>query len=156
MRYVGYMDSPMGLVEIIANEQAIVAVEFVEWAVEEVVENAVVKEGKRQLAQYFEGKRTTFELPLELEGTVFRMKVWAALQQVPYGAHVSYQDIATAIGQPTAARAIGQANHHNPIAIIVPCHRVVGKNGSLVGYAGGLERKAKLLQMEKDFTKQAK
>ena len=97
---------------------------------------------------YFEGDLKTFALPLQLEGTDFQIEVWHALQEIPYGKTVSYADIAKRIGRPKAVRAVGAANGQNPIAIIVPCHRVIGSNGSLTGYGGGLKNKEALLALE--------
>jgi methylated-DNA-[protein]-cysteine S-methyltransferase len=105
-------------------------------------------EARRQLAEYFAGTRTTFDLSLSPKGTRFQLRVWDALRQIPYAATASYGEVATAIGQPSASRAVGLANGRNPIAIIVPCHRVIGANGSLVGYGGGLDRKRYLLELE--------
>jgi methylated-DNA-[protein]-cysteine S-methyltransferase len=102
-----------------------------------------------QLHEYFAGRRTQFELPIALNGTAFQRRVWAALQTIPYGRTVSYGELAAQIGQPGASRAVGMANGRNPIGIIVPCHRVVGSNGSLTGYGGGLQRKAQLLALER-------
>lgn len=101
-----------------------------------------------QLAEYFVRKRTEFELPLHLQGPAFQRQVWAALREIPYGKTVSYGDLAASIGAPDAARAVGAANGANPIAIIVPCHRVIGADGSLVGFGGGLPRKRLLLDLE--------
>ena len=101
-----------------------------------------------QLDQYFAGRRRTFELPLAPRGTAFRKLVWKALQAIPYGETATYGEIARAIGQPHASRAIGSANHHNPLAIVIPCHRVIGADGSLTGYGGGLPRKRLLLDLE--------
>jgi methylated-DNA-[protein]-cysteine S-methyltransferase len=101
-----------------------------------------------QLEEYFAGARTTFELPLEPEGSAFQKKVWAALRRIPFGETATYGQIARAIGKPAASRAIGGANHRNPIAIIVPCHRVIGADGSMTGYGGGLRRKRLLLELE--------
>jgi methylated-DNA-[protein]-cysteine S-methyltransferase len=102
----------------------------------------------QQLSEYFEGKRTSFDIPLDVDGTPFQKAVWSELLRIPYGETRSYGDIAKAIGRPGAARAVGMANHDNPIAVVIPCHRVVGKNGSLTGYAGGLHLKAQLLSIE--------
>lgn len=101
-----------------------------------------------QLEEYFAGKRTTFDLPLHLPGTEFQKSVWAALQQIPYGETTTYSDIANRINRPAARRAVGAANGRNPICICVPCHRVIGSNGQLVGYSGGLPHKKWLLDME--------
>ncbi len=102
-----------------------------------------------QLAGYFDGTRTSFDLPLAPNGTAFQVRVWTALQSVPFGATISYGQLADRIGRPSAARAVGMANGRNPISIIVPCHRVVGSDGSLTGYGGGLERKRYLLALER-------
>jgi methylated-DNA-[protein]-cysteine S-methyltransferase len=103
---------------------------------------------KRQLEEYFAGERTTFEVKLAAEGAPFEREVWHALEEIPFGETVSYGEIARRVGQPTAARAVGTANGRNPIAVIVPCHRVIGADGSLTGYGGGLERKRLLLELE--------
>ncbi len=104
---------------------------------------------RRQLREYFAGERTTFDaLPLVLDGAPFERQVWRALQEIPYGETASYGEIARRVGQPGAARAVGLANGRNPIGVIVPCHRVIGANGDLVGYGGGLERKRLLLELE--------
>lgn len=102
----------------------------------------------RQLAEYFRGERTTFDLPLAPRGTPFQREVWAALRNIPYGRTESYGAVARRIGRPKAIRAVGAANGRNPIAIIVPCHRVIGSDGRLVGFGGGLERKRTLLDLE--------
>lgn len=107
------------------------------------------REVDKQMGEYFEGKRKAFELPLRPEGTDFQKKVWNALLEIPFGETRSYQDIANAVGSPKACRAVGMANHQNPIIIVIPCHRVIGKNGKLVGYGGGLSMKEKLLLLEK-------
>jgi methylated-DNA-[protein]-cysteine S-methyltransferase len=103
----------------------------------------------RQLAEYFAGGRTRFDLPLALAGTEFQRTVWAALREIPYGETVSYGELADRLGRPTASRAVGLANGKNPVGIIVPCHRVVGANGDLTGYGGGLDRKRFLLDFER-------
>lgn len=103
---------------------------------------------RRQFDEYFRQERRTFSLPLCLPGTPFRQRVWQALQRVPYGGRMSYRMLAEAVGNARAARAVAQACHYNPVAIVVPCHRIVGSDGSLVGYAGGLERKRRLLSLE--------
>lgn len=102
----------------------------------------------KQLDEYFDGNRKEFELPLDLQGTEFCKKVWVNLLEIPYGETRSYEDIAIAVGNPKGMRAVGMANHKNPIMIVVPCHRVIGKDGSLAGYAGGLNIKKKLLNIE--------
>ena len=107
------------------------------------------REVDKQMKEYFEGERKEFDLPLRPEGTDFQKKVWNALLEIPFGETRSYQDIANAVGSPKACRAVGMANHQNPIIIVIPCHRVIGKNGKLVGYGGGLSMKEKLLLLEK-------
>ena len=108
----------------------------------------ILEQCKVELAEYFEGYRATFTVPVDPQGTVFQQSVWKALQHVPYGKTASYSDIATAIQNPKAVRAVGRANNQNPVSIIIPCHRIIGKDGSLVGYGGGLDKKQRLLQLE--------
>ena len=112
-------------------------------------ETELILRCKKQLEEYFAGKRKTFDLPLAPKGTAFQQRVWKALQESPYGETRTYGEIAAAVGNPKAARAVGMANNRNPIGIIVPCHRVVGANGKLVGYAGGMEKKEWLLELER-------
>jgi methylated-DNA-[protein]-cysteine S-methyltransferase len=102
-----------------------------------------------QLTEYFAGQRQRFELPLAPEGTPFQQRVWRELQDIPYGVTISYGQLAARIGQPTASRAVGLANGSNPLAIVIPCHRVIGANGTLTGYGGGLPIKARLLALER-------
>jgi methylated-DNA-[protein]-cysteine S-methyltransferase len=105
-----------------------------------------------QLDAYFDGDLTEFTVDLRLDGTEFQRRVWAGLLEIPYGETISYGELATRIGQPTASRAVGLANGRNPVGIIVPCHRVIGANGSLTGYGGGLDRKRTLLDLERART----
>ncbi len=147
------MDSPMGPVTVVTTRKGLAAVHFGKSipsgiAVDESGNSEVVK----QLSEYFDGRRTTFELPLDVKGTEFQQAVWNQLLQIPYGETRSYGAIAKAVGKPSAARAVGMANHNNPIAIVIPCHRVVGQNGSLTGYAGGLHLKEQLLSIERRGT----
>ncbi len=111
-------------------------------------ETFLLKKVKDQLLKYLAGKKKTFDLPLDFRGTPFQKKVWGALSRIPYAQTRSYQDIAEAIGNPKATRAVGMANNRNPLPILVPCHRVIGKDGSMVGYGGGLSLKKKLLSLE--------
>jgi methylated-DNA-[protein]-cysteine S-methyltransferase len=111
-------------------------------------DDALLEPARRQLTEYFAGERRDFELPLRPEGAPFQLRVWDKLKAIPYGETVSYGEIARELGNPTASRAVGAANGRNPIAIIVPCHRVIGSTGSLTGYAGGLECKRALLDLE--------
>lgn len=110
--------------------------------------NDAFREARRQLQAYFDGDLTRFRLPLAPQGSEFQRRVWEALMEIPYGETRSYADIARRIGQPTAVRAVGAANGRNPLPIIVPCHRVIGSDGKLVGFGGGLPAKAKLLELE--------
>jgi len=114
-------------------------------------ETPLIKNAAKQLEEYFDGKRQTFDLPLTFHGTTFKVNVWETLQTIPYGKTCSYGEIAAMIEKPKAYRAVGMANHTNQIAIIVPCHRVIGHDGSLTGYAGGLELKQKLLELEQKY-----
>ena len=111
--------------------------------------NPVVQQTIKELEEYFAGNRKVFTVPLDLRGTEFQKKVWEALREIPYGETRSYKEIAEKIGNPKASRAVGMANHRNPIGIVVPCHRVVGANGKLTGYAGGIPMKQALLELEK-------
>ena len=111
-------------------------------------DSALLREARKQLEQYFKGERKEFELPVKLKGTEFQQRVWRALREIPYGETRSYGDIAEEIGSPRAARAVGGANNKNPVMIIVPCHRVIGSDGSMVGFGGGIELKRQLLELE--------
>lgn len=115
-------------------------------------ETPLLLEASRQIVDYFNGERKDFDLPLAPKGTRFQQTVWAALRSIPYGETRSYKDIAIAIGKPRAYRAVGMANNRNPISIIIPCHRVIGSDGSLVGYGGGLHIKRDLLQLEQGLS----
>lgn len=114
--------------------------------------NSLTENVSSQLSEYFEGKRRVFDFPYSLTGTDFQKMVWAELAAIPYGETRTYGQLAAAIGSPKAARAVGMAIHHNPVAIAVPCHRVIGAGGGLVGYAGGLEMKAALLRLEAEHS----
>lgn len=117
----------------------------------QLCETPLLKEAVRQLKSYFAGELREFTLPLAPEGTDFMKKVWAALCEIPYGQTASYKEIAEKIGAPKAARAVGLANNRNPIPVFIPCHRVIGADGSLTGYAGGLDMKKRLLDLEKTY-----
>lgn len=155
------MDSPVGALHLRATDDAIVAIEF------HPEGSAVARAGsraaqrwldaaRRQLDEYFAGVRERFELPLRAEGTAFQRAVWAELAQLPFGATTSYLELARRLGRPSACRAVGAANGRNPIAIVVPCHRVIGSDGSLTGYAGGLPRKHWLLAHERAAVEQTR
>ncbi len=115
-------------------------------------ETALLALGRSQLLEYFAGRRNAFELPFKTGGTAFQQKVWTALLQIPYGRTCSYGELAAEIGTPRGARAVGQANHHNPLPIFIPCHRVVGAHGGLGGYGGGLPLKMALLDLESQYS----
>ena len=148
--HAAYFESPVGLVKIMGNEQGIVSVEFVEDKgmhdpshVHPLLESCV-----KQLEEYFEGKRKSFDLRLNMQGTEFQKKVWERLLHIPFGKTVSYLDVALKVSDKKGTRAVGSANGQNKIAIIIPCHRVIGSNGQLTGYAGGMWRKKWLLTHE--------
>ncbi|MQW93172.1 methylated-DNA--[protein]-cysteine S-methyltransferase [Acinetobacter wanghuae] len=152
-----YMHSPVGRLQLVADEQALVAVL---WECEKanrvrlhhLVENQnniILIETQKQLSEYFQGYRQRFDLPLKLNGTDFQQQVWRALLNIPYGETRTYKEIALAIGNLKAVRAVGSAIGRNPISIIAPCHRVIGADGKLVGFAGGLANKEILLNLEK-------
>ncbi len=147
-----FYETNIGQIGIEENGRAITNIYFSKEAdspTDDLKETDLLKEAKAQLDEYFAGKRKSFDLPLAPDGTAFQHRVWRALQEIPYGETRSYGEIARAIGSDKAARAVGMANNRNPIPIIIPCHRVVGANGKLVGYGGGLEIKAQLLDLEK-------
>lgn len=146
--YYAYYESPIGLVEIGGTEAAITSLYFVDLPCPDYATHATVQAAVEQLAEYFAGTRKTFDLPLDFYGTTFQQQVWRQLLHVPYGVTASYQEIALALGNAKATRAVGAANGANPISIIAPCHRIVGSNGKLTGYGGGLWRKEWLLKHE--------
>lgn len=152
------VDSPIGDILIEGNDESITKLGRIgggynseEWV--PVNRFAAIKEAAQQLDAYWSGGLFDFDLPLAPGGTPFQNKVWAALRTIPYGKTASYGDIARKIGSPTASRAVGAANGRNPIAIVVPCHRVIGANGTLTGYAGGLDMKRALLTHESRFVR---
>jgi methylated-DNA-[protein]-cysteine S-methyltransferase len=146
--YHDYCESEIGLFEVGGTEAEILSVEFVERCRPEVQLHDVVREGARQIDAYMRGQRRVFDLPLGLYGTEFQQRVWRQVLGVPYGQTATYQEIADAIGNPKAVRAVGAANGRNPLPLIVPCHRIIGRDGHLVGYGGGLWRKEWLLRHE--------
>ncbi|HJM89342.1 MAG TPA: methylated-DNA--[protein]-cysteine S-methyltransferase [Dehalococcoidia bacterium] len=165
MSYYDIIESPLGPVFIGASDAGIHRLDFIDAKLDrdrvsriaaleaESGESAVQDAGalaaaSAQLCEYFDGKRTAFDLTLAARGTDFQRRVWRALLDVPYGETASYGEIAEAVGKPTASRAVGAANGCNPISVIVPCHRIVGSKGALTGYGGGIERKKWLLNLE--------
>jgi methylated-DNA-[protein]-cysteine S-methyltransferase len=150
------VESPVGKLKLVASSNALVAILWERERPNRVKLDAmnldprhpVLIEAERQLTEYFSGTRTEFDLPLEPRGSEFQKKVWQALRRIPFGKTRSYLDLAKTVGSAKAVRAVGAANGMNPLSIVVPCHRVIGANGSLTGFAGGLEAKAKLLALE--------
>lgn len=150
-----FLNSPLGIIKITGDYYYVSGIDFVDENMDDLPENSnspALKKCSGQLEEYFAGKRKTFDVPLKLEGTTFQKKIWEALGKIPYGKTCSYQDIAIMTGNPRAVRAVGGANNKNPVGIIVPCHRVIGKDGSLTGYGGGLWRKEWLLEHEKKIS----
>lgn len=152
MQYIKYMNTKIGRINLIEENNKIIEIK-----INKNLENCMtkkdtplLKETAKQLEEYLEGRRKTFDVPLNPKGTNFMKKVWTALQDIPYGEVRTYQQIAEKIDNPKAARAVGMANHKNPIPIIIPCHRVIGSNGKLVGYALGVDMKEFLLEWEKE------
>lgn len=147
-------ETPIGMLRLSGNEEFLMRVEFLDDApADSLLASAVLLLAKKQLYEYFEGQRKTFELPLAPSGTSFQQSIWQQLQQIEFGAKCSYGSIVKALQLPkNSARAVGNANGKNPIAIIIPCHRVIGENGKLTGYAGGLWRKQWLLEHEHQNT----
>ena len=148
MKFAFYKSS-IGFIRIGYNNEGICSLKTCELEDGENEPSELTERAFGQLEEYFSGKRKVFDLPFKMNGTAFQMKVWQELLKIPYGDIVSYSEIAERIGCPEGARAVGGAVHNNPLWIIVPCHRVVGKNGKLTGYAGGTEMKKNLLELEK-------
>ena len=144
------IDSPVGPLRLTAEDGFLTGVYF-GGGVSDSGESGILDRAEAQLSAYFRGELKEFDLPIRQNGTPFQLTVWNALKEIPYGETVSYGDIARAIGRPKACRAVGLANHNNPISIIVPCHRVVGSTGTLTGYGGGLEAKRWLLELEQKW-----
>lgn len=148
--------SPIGPLTLVAGDAGLVAVLWPDdrpsrvplSAVTSASDHPVLRAAAGQLGEYFTGRRTAFDLPLDPAGTAFQKRTWAALAAIPYGETRSYTAIAAAIGQPAAVRAVGAANGRNPLSIVVPCHRVIGAGGKLTGFAGGLDAKRYLLDLE--------
>lgn len=146
MKY--HYDSPIGTLCVEIEENCVIGLYLDNQIEQDEQETTLHKETYRQLKEYFAKERTKFDLPLKTAGTEFQMKVWNALQTIPYGKTASYVDIAKMIENPKACRAVGGANNKNPIMIIIPCHRVINADGSLGGFGGGIEAKRYLLQLE--------
>ncbi|RSK26712.1 methylated-DNA--[protein]-cysteine S-methyltransferase [Bacillus sp. HMF5848] len=155
MIYYITIDSPIGLLYVVEKNQKITRIDYTDTSINglELKESSLLLEASKQLLEYFSGNRKVFTLPLDIEGTNFQTKVWQGLLQIPYGTTWSYSDLACYIDNDKAVRAVGQANRRNPIPIIIPCHRVVGKNKQLVGYSGNrTDLQEILLKIEGVFT----
>lgn len=157
MHHYQFLNTPVGKLKLVANEIGLIAILWEQdspsrvrlGSMNENVQHATLNKTAQQLTAYFAGTLKHFSIPLDFHGTDFQKAVWAALLTIPYGETRSYGDIAEQIGHPKAQRAVGAANGKNPISIIAPCHRVIGSNGKLTGFAGGLAHKAYLLHLEK-------
>jgi methylated-DNA-[protein]-cysteine S-methyltransferase len=155
--FISYLHSPIGFIEIKADEEKVLSISFLDAEPHQNndnMENNLVLKVKQQLQDYFEKKASSFDLPLHLSATSFQQKVWTQLQTIPFGKTISYLQLAIDLGDEKCIRAAASANGKNPFAIVVPCHRVIGKDGSLTGYAGGLWRKQWLLEHEDNIQKQ--
>ena len=141
-------ETKLGSVTFVEEDGALLAITTHRSFEGVIQETKLIKEAYRQFSEYLEGERKEFDLPFKMQGTEFQKRVWKALCDIPYGETRSYKQIAEAIGNPKAVRAVGMANNKNPLLVVVPCHRVLGANGQLVGYASGLEKKQYLLQLE--------
>jgi methylated-DNA-[protein]-cysteine S-methyltransferase len=148
LMYIDYINTQLGLMECKASDKGLIHVIFCGNETSKAKPNLITTECLQQLSEYFSGGRTTFDLPLDPNGTTFQKQVWTCLSTIEFGQTVSYGDIAHMVGKPKAAQAVGGANGRNPLTIVVPCHRVVGATGTLTGYAGGIERKLWLLRHE--------
>ena len=153
MKYINYHDTLIGKLRLVEEDGAIIqlVLDRIYPPVEgeqSGEETPLLHRLKEQFDEYFDGKRRTFEIPIRPKGTAFQLRDWEELQRIPYGETRTYKDIAQAIGCPKGYRAVGLANNRNPVIILIPCHRVVGSNGKLVGYAGGVDLKEKLLEIE--------
>jgi methylated-DNA-[protein]-cysteine S-methyltransferase len=155
LRSYGYAATPLGRVRIVISGGELAGLDFEGSARAPQVtdetpgSDITLRNVAQQLDEYFRGMRTRFELPLRLEGTPFQVAAWSALLEIPYGQTRSYSELAAWIGHPSAARAVGAANGQNPISIVVPCHRLIGRDGDLTGYGGGIDRKRRLLDLER-------
>lgn len=150
MEYRAYLKSIIGNLEIVADDKNILAINFVK-NIKKSKDNTLTKQCVIELREYFKGQRQVFDVPIKLSGTIWQQKVLLHLSKIPYAGIISYGDLAAMAGNSQAARAVGGAVNQNKIPIIIPCHRVIGASGQLVGYAGGLAKKAHLLALEQSF-----
>ena len=146
--FTSYLDSPLGIIKISCTDTEVTAIAFTEAQKEDGHSNNLSQTVEQQLVEYFDGTRKTFDFPFQQSGTLFQSKVWDLLHQIPYGKTLSYKDLSKQYGDLKAIRAVAAANGRNNIAIVIPCHRVIGSNATLTGYAGGLWRKKWLLDHE--------
>lgn len=153
MDYCKHLKCPIGIIEIKASNEGITSISINEEIENEEKSNEHTEKAYMQLKEYFEGNRKTFDLVYDIHGTEFREKVWKELINIPFGETISYKELAIRIGNNKAIRAVGGANNKNPLGIVIPCHRVIGADGSLVGYAGGVDKKKWLLDFEKSIKK---
>ena len=156
--YTETIASPVGALKLVASDRGLCAVLFDSGKFNAVITDELILASdshplllktKKQMAEYFAGKRKEFDLPLDMRGTIFQLKAWKQLQKIPYGKTISYAEQAKQVGDIKKARAVGMANGRNPLAIVVPCHRVIGTSGALVGFGGGLNTKQRLLDLER-------
>lgn len=148
MKYSYSYDTLLGNITIVTDDESLIRIIYGNEMVGVKKETVLIKDIKKQIDEYLLGNRKEFDIPIKLTGTSFQIKVWEELTKIKYGETISYQELAQRVANKNYARAVGMANNKNPIPIIIPCHRVVGKNGNLVGYAGGLDMKNKLLEIE--------
>jgi methylated-DNA-[protein]-cysteine S-methyltransferase len=153
-KYCEFLSSVIGIIKIMASDDAVLSVSYAE-SMEQDVPNPVTRACAKQLTEYFSGQRRDFQLKLDPQGTPFQRSVWAVLNRIPYAQTKSYQEIAAAMGNRNLVRAVGQANKNNPIAIIIPCHRVIQKSGGVGGYNGAPWRKEKLIALEAGYKSSA-
>lgn len=150
MKYGEVIKTEIGEMTILCDEKALLSIDFGRARPQDVIwkRTGLIEKTEKQVNEYLAGNRKVFDLPVRLQGTEFQKKVWNVLQTIPYGETRSYQEIAVLVNNPKACRAVGMANNRNPLPIIIPCHRIIGAGGSLVGYGGGLDIKKKLLELE--------
>ena len=147
-------ETPLGWIEMACSERGLCALRALDVAPSPMIpiSHPILEKCAQQLDEYFRGERKTFDIPLDAGGTAWQNRVWTALHEIPFGTTATYGEVARTLGAPSASRAVGAANGRNPIWVIVPCHRVVGASGALVGYAGGMSRKQQLLDLERRYS----
>lgn len=143
-----YLETTLGLIEIICEDESLIGLKLVSEKIHRECENKISKKVKSQILEYLNGSRKTFNIPIKLNGTDFQKKVYEETLKIPYGSTKTYGEIANSIGNPKSMRAVGMALNKNPFWIIIPCHRVIGKNNKLTGFAGGIDKKLSILKLE--------